>query len=355
MKKQGWIMLSVLVLGMLLCNLSTKAQSGRPSSKNPLATASSRPANASNSTAPEDDDVVTRVRTNEVILPVTVRNDYGGLSNNLSVHDFIVIEDGTRQEITSFNARRVPLKVAILLDVSGSVFSEMEAIRKASVEFVQQLAPGDEACVIQFGKGVELLQDWTADRNKIEHALQWRYRPDKTNYTETHLWDALFLAADELLSKVEGRRTILVLTDGDDNNSKVVDTQALGAILRANTSLYVISKARAIAEDIKHKYGGIGGAIVGTRGQANTLYRRLMDDEARMDEMATRTGGKLYSPLKSEDMADAYRQIGQELQTQYILTYISTNEEKPATYRKISVVVTRPGLKANTREGYYVK
>lgn len=349
----------MIVRCALLCGLmiwgivsdpSVLAQSGRKPGSPPSSNTLPFP-NAN----PSQDDVISRVRTNEIVLPVTVRNDYGRLSTDLSARDFIIVEDGTRQEITSFNTHRVPLKVVLLLDVSGSVFSEMEAIRKASIEFVRQLSPDDEVAVIQFGKSVELLQNWTSDRAKIERAINWEYRATQANFTETHLWDGMFLAADELLPKVEGRRTILLLTDCDDNGSRVTDAQALGAVVRSNSSLYVISKARAIAEDIKQKYGGKRGAIAGTRSQANALYSRFIEDEARMSQLSERSGGKLFNAMTSEDLTTAYRQVCEELQSQYVLTYISSNETPKSTFRKISVIVTRPGMKASWREGYYLE
>ncbi len=343
------VLLCGLVIWGALSAPSVLAQSGRKPEAPPSSNTLPFP-NAN----PSQDDVISRVRTNEIVLPVTVRNDYGRLSTDLSARDFIIVEDGTRQEITSFNTQRVPLKVVLLLDVSGSVFSEMEAIRKASIEFVRQLSPEDEVAVIQFGKSVELLQNWTSDRAKIERAINWEYRATQANFTETHLWDGMFLAADELLPKVEGRRTILLLTDCDDNGSRVTDAQALGAVVRSNSSLYVISKARAIAEDIKQKYGGKRGAIAGTRSQANALYNRFIEDEARMSQLSERSGGKLFNAMTSEDLTTAYRQVCEELQSQYVLTYISSNETPKSTFRKISVIVTRPGMKASWREGYYL-
>ncbi|MBX7218380.1 MAG: VWA domain-containing protein [Blastocatellia bacterium] len=338
----------LLAVGWLLVwHGSLAAQSGRKSEKSPAVTAVTAPS--------QDEDVIGHVRTSEIVLPVTVRNEYGRLSHSLSASDFIVVEDGVRQTITSFNQRRVPLRIVILLDVSGSIFSEMEAIRQAGADFVKTLSPGDAACVIQFGKGVEVLQDWTDDAAKVATAIQWKYRPTRDNYSETHLWDALASAAHDKLAQVEGRRTILLLTDGDDNQSRTLDKQAMRAVLEADSTLYVVSKARAIAENIKRQYGGFGGLVVGTKWEADKIYKRLLADEARMDDMATRSGGKLLSPLKTEDLAPAFREIGAELQSQYVLTYVSSNEDKAAFFRSISVIVTRPGLKATSRSGYFSK
>ncbi len=303
---------------------------------------------------PKDQDVVVSVRTSEVILPVTVRNEFGRLTTTLALSDFIVIEDGARQEITSCNARRVPLNVVLLLDVSGSIFTEMGKIREASLAFVRQLSPDDRVCVAQFGGKIELLQDWTGDRDKIERALTRGYRPNNETYFETHLWDALAFAGEKL-ERVDGRRTIVLLTDCDDNHSTTTESQATAALKRSEAALYVVSKGKAIAEDIKKQYGGFGGAIAGTRGQANALVARFSEEENRMEDIAERTGGRLYRPAAGDDLTKEFGEIAAELARQYVLTYVSSNEAKPGTYRKVTVALAKPGLKAATREGYFVK
>src|SRR6185503_19093797 len=101
-----------------------------------------------------EDSPLLRVKTSEVLLTVTVRNQFGHLATDLSPRDFIVVEDDVRQEITSFNLREVPINVILLLDASGSVFTEMRQIRESAIKFVQNLRAGDRISIIQFADKV---------------------------------------------------------------------------------------------------------------------------------------------------------------------------------------------------------
>jgi Ca-activated chloride channel homolog len=295
-----------------------------------------------------EDAALVKIKTSEVLLTATVRNQAGSLATGLSERDFIVIEDGVRQEITSFNVRQLPINIVLLLDASGSVFTELKEIRAAAIQFIQQLRPEDRVCVIQFADKVELIQDWTSNYDDLKHTINWRYRPGKS----THLWDGIFLAADEKLNSVDGRKAIVILTDGDDTQSKVTRDQAYFATIKSGAGLYVISQATSIANKLQSEYGGTTGKLTGTKPQVDAITAQLELAESGMAEFAKKTGGSLFAPRRIEDLKQAYLQIAEELKNQYIITYVPSNDKKDGRSRRVQVLLTRPGLTVNSKEAY---
>ena len=145
-----------------------------------------------------------------------------------------------------------------------------------------------------------------------------------------------------------------MLTDGVDSSSKVTYPQALGSIIKSGTVVYVISKARLFINEMA-RYTGKAGRIFGggTAGQAAEYVAILEGAEKLMTDLATRSGGALFSPLKDDEMKDVYSQVARELKNQYIITYMPKNEERNGQLRKINVYLTRAGYTARTRESYY--
>jgi len=309
---------------------------------------------------PGQDDAI-RLRAEEVLLNVTVLDSYGHQATELIKDEFIVAEDGQRQDIASFLISSVPVNVVLMLDASGSVVSEINSLRDAAMHFVGQLGPEDKISVIEFHTNVELIQDWTAKADDVRHALSWRFKPGMVQtkqgsftYGSTALYDAVYSAADEQLAKVEGRKAIILLTDGDDTSSKVTYEQALTSIVKSDTVVYVISKARAFIHELD-KYRGRAGRVFGggTAQQADVYAERFERAERIMTDLAERTGGRIFSPLQDKEMKDVYGQVARELKNQYIITYIPKNLEHDGRLRHIKVFLARPGYSARTRDAYY--
>jgi VWFA-related protein len=340
----GWLALSCCQFAW---RTEALGQSGRKSQTPDANQAEAGPAT-------EVDDVV-RVRTDEVLLPVSVR-DWSGLSiNGLNRDDFIVYDEGVRQQISSFNRQRVAANIVLLLDASGSVFQQMRFIREAGKGFIEGLLPSDKVCLMQFADKVELLQDWTAatDQTALEKALDWRYHPGES----TTFYDGLYLAADEQLRKVEGRRIIILLTDGIDTaeRRRAGYADALNAIRRADASVYVVSLTGMLRELIQRRTGG-GLKQTLLRGydpkQVGRFLSLINNSEKQLAQLATQTGGRLFLPLKDEDLAIAYRAIAEELRAQYIITYKPTPPVGAGQWRRVRVLVLPGGYEVGAREGY---
>lgn len=295
----------------------------------------------------QDPDADVRLGTQEVLLNVTVRDANGRPVKGLTGEDFIVAEDRVKQELASCREAMVPVNVVLVLDASGSVFSERVSIRRAAGAFASKLGPEDRVSVIQFADKVELLQDWTTDREAIQHALDWRYRGGDS----TAFWDGLYLAAEDQLSKVEGRRAIILLSDGVDTSSKISEDYVRAALDRCGASVYVVSKAQALIERIK-PYAGKAGVIAGSAKPARAAIGELIAAEERMKRLADRYGGRLYAPVSDSELDRAYEDVALELKQQYVLTYVSANEVRDGRWRAIEIFPTRPGMTVRTRKGY---
>lgn len=290
-----------------------------------------------------DQDDTIRLRAEEVLLNITVIDPYNRQATDLTQSEFIIAEDNQRQDISSFIISRVPVNVVLMLDASGSVVGEIASLRQAAMRFIEQLGPEDSVSIIEFHSKVELIQDWTSNQDDIRHAISWRFKPGmertssgNTTYSTTALYDALYLTAEDQLAKVEGRKAAIILTDGDDTSSKVSYEQSLGSVIRSGAVVYVVSKARALMSFAPKSF-----------------IARLKRAEFVMTDLATRTGGKIFSPLKDDEMKDAYAQVARELKNQYIITYIPKNEARDGRLRRISVYLTRAGYSARTRDSYY--
>jgi VWFA-related protein len=340
--RRGACRLAVALLLALVATVPGLGQSGRRIEP--------KPDRQSPQSSADDSGADVQLGTSEVLLEVSVRDAAGRPVTGLTADDFIVAEDRARQELASCSVATLPVNVVLLLDASGSVFSELASIRRAAAAFVDALGPEDRVSVIQFADKVELLEDWTNDHDAIKHALNWRYRGGEA----TALWDGLFLAADEQLAKVEGRRAIILLTDGVDSSSKLGEAYVRGALDRSGASLYVVSKAQALIDQVK-PYAGKAGTLAGTSGQARQIMSKLIESEEKMRALADRYGGRLISPADERDLATAYASVAAELKQQYLLTYVSQNDAHDGRWRSIEIFLTRPGLAARTRKGYVAK
>ena len=335
----------VLCLFVQACG-ELRAQSGRKST-GPAASASTEE-------SAQDQDVL-RIKTEEVLLPVSVRDEAGAPVGGLDQEKFLVFDNGVRQQILSFNRRRVQANIVLLLDASTSVFSQMRLIRKAAKRFIQGLLKEDKVCVVQFSDHVELLQDWTpaTELPQLEKSLDWRYHPG----LRTTFYDGLYLAAQEQLSKVEGRRIVILLTDGLDTaeRQRASFADALNAVRRAEASVYVVSLTGYLREQLETKAGKtkIGKLFSGYDQREVAYYLEMIDrSEKQLEGLATQTGGRIFLPLKDEELLPAYDAIAEELRTQYIITYQPKPRATAGEYRRVRVLVIPGDYEVAAREGY---
>jgi VWFA-related protein len=287
-----------------------------------------------------------RVNVNLVNLLCTVHNKAGGLVGNLEKTDFTVFEEGKQQEIKYFTRETdLPLTIGLLVDVSSSQERLIDIERNAAHQFFTRvLRPKDEAFLISFGAEAELLQDYTSSPKLLLDGLnQLRLSvpvgglhpgpvPTMQNQAGTILYDAVYLAASEKLKTEVGRKAIVVITDGVDTGSKISRDKSIEAALKSDAIIYSIFYQDAGA------YGPFGGGG-GGRGE--------------LQRMSADTGGKVFEVDRKHTLDDAFREIQDEMRSQYSIGYSPTNAKKDGTFRKIEIRVGAKDYKVQTRKGYY--
>ncbi|MGH9766802.1 MAG: VWA domain-containing protein [Blastocatellia bacterium] len=314
-----------------------------------------KPAQQDRRRKPDDGDVIA-IDTAEVLLPVTVRDSTGQFVTDLKAEDFIILEDGSPQPISSFALKRMPVHVVMMIDTSSSVTRELEDFKESAWRFINQLAPEDQFSLIRFDDEVELVQDWTASRNALKRALN---RLRSGMFTKFN--DALYLAAHEQLGKIKGRKAIIVLTDGiDSGRGGVSPERAFRTLVEEETPVYVVSKTRIQSrverEDLEYYEKTSSSSVNKLRieGIKMTLAQ-LESSERNLTRIAEETGGRVFLPASFDDLGDAYQQVADELRSQYVIFYTPTNSNRDGSYRAVKVKVKQPGYRATTRFGYYLK
>jgi VWFA-related protein len=326
---------------------------------------------------PKDDATTLRVDTDLVSLEVAVMDRAGKqLATNLRAADFVVYEDGVRQQIVSFAAADVPFNLVLLVDTSGSTRDDVALMRRAVQRFLTELAPKDRVALIQFNKEVELLEDLTTERAKIENALKLLKPGSGTSF-----YDAMHLTIDEVLKKVDGRKAIVALTDGVDSYGHLTFERVLPALEQTNATVYFLElDTEAFTEagmlrdclndnhfefsqkQLKKYHQEESRNNLVTKGAEHCLLsrmertqinRRLYETARReLREMADKSGGRVYPVKQVQQLDQVYSQIAAELRTQYSLAYYPSNEKHDGKWRTVRVEIKPPGLAARTRPGY---
>jgi VWFA-related protein len=305
----------------------------------------------------------------------TVRNKQGQLVNDLTQDDFSLTEDGRPQKIRYFSRETdIPLTLGLLVDTSMSVRRVLGDERGAShVFFEDVLRPEkDQAFVLHFDREVELLQDLTNSREKLLHTIDelevapaggqngGRYpggggggSGGRGRIGGTLLFDAIYLASNELMLKQKGRKAEIVLSDGKDNGSKESMGQAVEAAQRADSLVYSILFTDEDDYPLASPgYGGFGRRRGGLGGPTRYPQYPQADGKKTLQQLSAQTGGSFFAASKKETIDKIYQRIQDELRNQYSLGYTS-DQTDGSGYRKISLTVDRKGLTVQARDGYY--
>lgn len=400
------ILVALLVAGL---TLPTFAQSGRkrqippaspPASgqSNPQSnpggqTEQTRPRNAENKSSDDkpladntpttvSEDGTIKLETSLVTIPVSVSDRDGRFVPNLVKRDFKVYEDGVEQEIESIVSVDAPFHVVLLIDTSNSTQFKMEEIHQAAVAFVNELNRDDQVAVVSFDSNIERHCDFTGDRRVLRDAIY-----QTRNGGSTKLYEGVDFSLHEMLGRIQGRKAIVLFTDGVDTSSRkasarstledVEEADTLVFPLRYNTEfdnqggVYgspgrtppIINIPWPAPRNpgnggryprwpfINYQFPGQwpqGGGrmpMPGGRGDYTKAAQYLQD-------LADRSGGRLYFADSVYNLSGAFSQIAEELRHQYSLSYYPSNAARDGSYRQLKVRVYRPNLVVRSRQGY---
>ncbi len=339
-------------------------------------------------TSPTQQSAPIAIEVKVVNVLATVRDKKGALVSNLGKDDFVIDEDGRTQTITYF-ARDTdqPLTVGLLVDTSGSQRRVLPEERDASQAFLDNiLRPDkDKAFLIHFDKEVELLQDVTNSRDKLQKALDQMNEPQfaQPNQSPSQppqgggypqgggrsgrgggngdgggstLYDAVYLASQDVIQKQQGRKALIVLTDGVDRGSKESLESAIETAQRADTIVYAIYFAAEQQQQSPFGFGGgpFGGGGHHGGGGGRFPQEERVDGKKILTRLSKETGGNLFEVSKKQTIAQIYTSISEELRNQYSLGYTPAADSGYG-YHKIHLTTKQKDLAVQTRDGYYAQ
>lgn len=317
---------------------------------------------------PEDDGVL-KVDTKLVTVPVRIIDRKGRFVGGLKKENFKVFEDGVEQEVSYFSSELDPFTVALVLDMSYSTKFQIADIQSAAISFIDQLGPKDKIMVVSFDQNVHLLCEPTNDRRLIYRAI----RSTRIS-TGTSLYEAVDLVMNERFKHIKGRKAIILFTDGVDTTStRSNDLQNISDALELDALIYpirydtfmdvqamkdrpmVINSPTSTPGPVPGKTSMPIPVIVPTIARGNEKgttpeeYRRA---EEYLNQLALRTGGRLYLADSFGNLTGAYAKIASELREYYSLGFYPPEGGDPTKLRKIKVRVDRPEVAVKARDGY---
>ncbi|HEV7642919.1 MAG TPA: VWA domain-containing protein [Pyrinomonadaceae bacterium] len=326
-----------------------------------------------------DNDVI-KVDTTLVTIPVSVFDTGGRFISGLNKNDFRIFEDGQAQQIEVFATTEQPFTVVLLLDVSRSTQFQIEEIQDAAIAFVEQLRPQDQMMVVAFDDEIQILSEPTSDRRLLRNAIR------RTRFGGgTKLYDAVDFALNYRLRNIEGRKAIVLFTDGVDSSSErsnymrtVSDAERSDVIIypvRYDTSEYNGGQRRSPWPNgggnrrggggNRRGGGGINipfpwpnGGGNGGGGNGGGIWRGSEDEyavgERYLKELAGKTGGKYFNASTTGNLETSFAGIADELREQYSIGYYPQNQGQAGQRKQINVRVNRPNLSVKAKTSYVV-
>jgi VWFA-related protein len=291
---------------------------------------------------PEDTAPPIRIEVDLVSVVFSVTDRRNRHITGLGQNDFVVYEDGVRQEIKRFTSEsNLPLRIGLLVDMSNSVRPRFQFEQEAAIDFLHTILrpKADRAFLIAFDTTPVLNQDFTDDPQALADAIRGLRAGGGTA-----LYDAIWLAAKKLgeSSGTDTRKMLIVLSDGDDTASTVTSREALEMALRHEVTIFTVSTS---APPIKYS-----GKSVDLQNPCEVLGQR---GDKMLQEFAEKTGGTPYCPFDTIDVGRSFEKIVNELRSQYTLAYTPSNANRDGRFRYITIEARRGGVRIHHRPGYY--
>lgn len=329
--------------------------------------------------APADDaDEVIKVETNLVTMPVSVLDRDGRFVSGLGQKDFRIFENGVEQKVDYFQSVEQPFTVILMIDVSPSTQFQIEEIQGAAISFIDQLRPNDKVMVLAFDERVQVLSPATNDRNRLRYAVRQARFGDGTS-----LYEAVDFALNQELKRIEGRKAVVLFTDGVDTTSRranyrstisdVEEADALFYPIRYNTARNGFGSGGGggggYPYPSQRRRGGLGDIIGivlgggqfppvsigrGGGGGAGTSSAEYETGRRYLEELANNSGGRQFEADSQTNLDTAFAGIAEELRRQYSLGYYPDNVGQRGDRKAIKVRVMRPNLVVRAKNSYIV-
>jgi VWFA-related protein len=329
-----------------------------------------------------------KLRSDLVLVPVSVVDGHGRSIRSLKASDFAIYEDGVKQVISHFESGEAPFLLILLLDISGSTSQDIELIKRAAKGFLAELGRRDKVAVIAFGREVRMIANLDSSVFQAEAAIDGLELPAPTgshrfsSNTGTSFYDALYAAARECArSRFEGRKAIVCLSDGVDSTSRLGYADAARAVEESDALVHFLAlDTEQAALDGLLRDPDDPNYINFSQGQINRYYDEYDPDSPerflptrrmppwlrrkinaglyqiarrQMQNLAERTGGQVYDVRSLSDLSGVYRHIAEQLRAQYLIGYYPSREARDGRWHAIRVEVNREGARVRARSGYW--
>jgi Ca-activated chloride channel family protein len=265
------------------------------------------------------------------LVNVTVTDPYGRLVTGLERENFRIFEDGTEQEVATFSSEDVPISIGVIFDMSGSMSDKLDKARQAAVQFFKTANPRDEFFLVTFNDQAELTSHFTSSVEELQNNMMY-----STAKGRTALLDGIYLGLSEMRGARNGKRALLIISDGGDNHSRYNENDVRSFVKEADCQLYAI---------------GVYDRE-GMRRTAEESYGPTL-----LSEITESTGGRMFPVSSLSDLPDIASKIGMELRNQYVLGYKPSNARHDGSWRKIKVKLVPPRglppLSTYAKTGYY--
>jgi VWFA-related protein len=367
----GMLLFAALLMATIsLFSASSLAQSGRktPTTKNP------------------SEKVDLRIETREVSVPIRAYNSVGKPMTDLTVKDFVVIENGEGRQVT--NIKYEPANILLVLDLSNEIgtfkngesdraniynkdYEKIEdkdlihqkprpliedpAPREFAYSFVDNLSATDRIAIIQYSDKTQLIQDWTLDHKAAREALSSKFRVG----IKSTFHDALALASKKMEECESGRRVIVLLSDGFDSASKISRSKAMDALMKTESSIFVVSWTELLRSEVikAMQWNGTNEAAGSRKFKRHEEFvnflRKLDGKEAELKSLAELTGGEFYLPMRFKFFVRQPPEIIKDIGTQYTLNYLTERDFVDTSFRSLQILGARSGLTVKARQRRY--
>jgi Ca-activated chloride channel homolog len=327
---------------------------------------------------PQGEKPMVRIETREVAVPIIAYDSEGNYVNDLVAKDVLVVEEGEARQVT--NLKRDPANIVLILDLANEIGTfkngaterygkpdapiwergaNYKVVRgptqwEFANQFISGVSPTDKIAIIQYAEKPQLIQDWTSDRDQAARAISSKYRVGvKSSY-----YDALKMAADKLQSRPEGRRIVVLISDGLDSNSKITQSKAIQELEKVRATVFVVGWAAALRREIELNIAWIANHdsnntnAIKRRTELRQYVAQLEGAATELRQLAENSGGEFLLPPTHNDLVMANKSVNAEIGAQYTLSFLTEKAPSLEDKRMISVLPARRGLTLRSRNNY---